>query len=279
MSKGFEQAGFTHEALIEIDKKCIETLKKNGFQTIYHESVETFDFSKFRGVDLVCGGVVCIPFSVAGLHGGEHDPRNMWPHAIRAVRETMPKAFFFENSSNMASKRHCEYLERIVGEFEEMGYSVCKNLVNAADYGVPMYRKRLLLIGVLSGSYKPPLPEFPHITVRQALLPLGPPNGHNSHTLHTAQTKPCRGHTGSILDKPSKSLVSGSHGVGGGNNALTLDDGSFRYYTPREASCLMTLPPNFQLPSKFSPAMKQLGNACPVEFVKRFALKLLPHLQ
>ena len=76
----------------------------------------------------------------------------------------------------------------------------------------------------------------------------------------------------------SGSSSSGSRGVGGGNNCLTLDDGSLRYYTPREAATLMGLPAAFILPARFSLAHKQIGNAAPVELIRRFAEQLSLHL-
>ena len=178
----------------------------------------------------------------------------------------------------MCSKTHIEYLTYIVKTLEDEGFTVWQFKIDCADYGVPMHRKRLILVGLRSGTFTPP-PTLPHITVRQAIAQLGPPNGLNGHTLHSRTPRHYPGHTGSTLDRPSKSLVSGCNGVGGGNCCLALDDGSLRYYTPREAATLMTLPSTFQLPATFTPAMKMIGNAAPVEMIRRFAEQLVPHLK
>ena len=96
-SFGVRQAGFDHAAMIEIDERCVETLKKNKFTNVIHADVKTFDFRPYKGVHVVCGGPPCTPFSVAGKHKGWRDPRNLWPHVIRAIREIQPQAFLFEN--------------------------------------------------------------------------------------------------------------------------------------------------------------------------------------
>lgn len=280
MSLALKEAGFDHLLMIEHDSRCVDTLKTNGFKNIHFGSVENVDFTQYKGVELVCGGVPCVAFSIAGKNRGEADERNLWPHAIRAVQQSECKAFLFENSAHMNSKRHRPYLDKIIIEFESLGFTVYKFIIDCADYGVPMHRKRVLLIGLLHPScpYIPP-DTSPHITVHQALCSLGPPNGLNSHTLRCATPRTYPGHSGSTLDAPSKSLVAGSgHGVGGGNNCLQQDDGSLRYYSPREAATLQTLPTTFNLHPTFSVAMRQLGNAFPKEAAKRFALQLLPHL-
>ncbi len=277
MSLGFQQAGFKHVALIEKEAKCVEILNKNAFSNVIHADVETFDFRPYKGVEVVCGGVPCQPFSIAGKHKGQNDARNLWPHVIRAVKEIEPRGFLFENSSAMCSKTHREYLESIIQEFRRLGFNVWQFRIDCADYGVPMHRKRLILVGLRDGTFTPPS-KTPHITVGQAISVLGPPNGINNHTLHTSTPRNYPGHTSSTLNRPSKSIVSGCHGPGGGNCCLTFDDGSLRYYTPREAATLMTLPSTFQLPTTFSPAMKMIGNAAPVEMIRRFAEQLEPHL-
>jgi DNA (cytosine-5)-methyltransferase 1 len=277
MGLGFERAGFQHVALVELDPRCIETMKANGFAHVHQASIETFDFSRFHGVDVVSGGCPCTPFSIAGKHGGSSDSRNLWPHMVRAVAETQPRAFLFENASAMSSK-HATYLAQIIQELSALGYNVTQYVIDAVNYGVPMHRKRTLLVGVRNGTYTPP-PTSPHTTVRAALAHLGPPTGTNGHAAHTFLPKVYNGHSGSVLDRPSKSLVSGSRGVGGGNNCITLDDGTIRYFTPREAATLMGIPQTFHLPSRFSLAHKQIGNAAPVELIRRFAEQLVGHLQ
>ena len=73
------------------------------------------------------------------------------------------------------------------------------------------------------------------------------------------------GHTGSPLDEPAKTLKAGVHGVPGGENMLIRRDGSIRYFTVRESARLQTFPDDFAFQGSWSEAMRQLGNAVPVE--------------
>jgi DNA (cytosine-5)-methyltransferase 1 len=72
------------------------------------------------------------------------------------------------------------------------------------------------------------------------------------------------GHTGSPLDFPAKTLKAGDHGVPGGENMLTLADGSVRYFTVRESARLQTFPDWFGFPCSWTESMRQIGNAVPV---------------
>lgn len=109
---------------------------------------------------------------------------------------------------------------------------------------------------------------LPWRTVRDALLGLPKPTKRGSELFHNhvlrtgARAYP--GHTGSLLDMPSKTLKAGVHGVPGGENMLIEDNGEPRYYSVREAARIQSFPDGYQLNGMWSEAMRQLGNAVPV---------------
>ena len=133
-------------------------------------------FGNFGEVDLLAGGPPCQPFSIAGKHRGQDDARDMWPEAIRAVREICPKAFLFENVRGLARAAFANYLSYIVerlrhpailpkpGEaWEEhlnrlilapaedgvgATYRVEVHKINAADYGAAQKRHRVVISGI-----------------------------------------------------------------------------------------------------------------------------------
>src|SRR5437764_1368847 len=96
------RAGFEHEAVIEWDHDACETLRMNARSGSGHADdweiteadVSKHNFRQYQGrVAFVSGGPPCQPFSMGGKHRGHEDNRNMFPHAVRAVREIQPKVF------------------------------------------------------------------------------------------------------------------------------------------------------------------------------------------
>jgi DNA (cytosine-5)-methyltransferase 1 len=181
-------AGFHHCGVLEWNPNACATLRRNkqaGLPQlkgakILEGDINDVDFTSFSGkVDLVSGGPPCQPFSIGGKHAGMDDRRNMFPHAIRAVREIQPKAFLFENVKGLLREsfsnyyqyilhqlrfpelirnpgeewhHHLSRLEKIATQGYESGlqYRVVYQLLNAADFGVPQHRHRVLIVGIRS---------------------------------------------------------------------------------------------------------------------------------
>ncbi|MBC7577373.1 MAG: DNA cytosine methyltransferase, partial [Tardiphaga sp.] len=72
------------------------------------------DWSAYGGVDLVSGGPPCQPFSIGGRHRGNEDRRDMWPEAVRSVREIKPRAFLFENVRGLLRPGFADYLRWVL---------------------------------------------------------------------------------------------------------------------------------------------------------------------
>jgi len=104
-------------------------------------------------------------------------------------------------------------------------------------------------------------------TTRDAIADLPLPEEMATFPNHRFQpgAKSYPGHTGSLLDRPAKTIKAGGHGVPGGENMVVQDDGSFRYFTIREAARLQTFPDDFYFPCSWTESMRQIGNAVPVE--------------
>jgi len=112
-------------------------------------------------------------------------------------------------------------------------------------------------------------------TVRDALHDLPEPTDfpHGKILNHRLQAgaRSYAGHTGSPMDEAAKTLKAGVHGVPGGENMLMRPDGTVRYFSVRESARLQTFPDDYELHGSWSEAMRQLGNAVPVEFARLIA--------
>lgn len=125
---------------------------------------------------------------------------------------------------------------------------------------------------------RPENDRLPWRTVRDALSGLPEPTELGSPCCFNHQLKKgarvYKGHTGSVLDLPSKALKAGVHGVPGGENMLITDEGLPRYYTVREAARIQTFPDGYKLDGSWSEAMRQLGNAVPALLAQKVAASI-----
>lgn len=363
LALGLQQAGFDHEALFEWDRDSCDNLRANivaGYPSVkewnvFQTDVRTVRYDGYAGsIQLVAGGPPCQPFSLGGKHQAYNDKRDMFPEAVRAVREVQPQVFIFENvrgllrksfssyfnyillqlqhpevtkAENMTWQEHLSMLEKhhTSGKEDGLAYNVVFRLLNAADYGVPQVRYRVLIVGFRSdfhASWAFPKPthsqeallyskwvkkdywerhnmKAPDIipfsavklkaiqrtveeglcaearwqTVRDVIGDLPNPAKPFVETeIHNHEYRPgakiYAGHSGSVLDEPSKTIKAGAHGVPGGENTVVLDDGSVRYYTVRESARIQTFPDEYLFSSSWTESMRQIGNAVPVKLAK-----------
>ncbi len=147
---GLEQAGFWHDAAVEIDQDACETLRKNrgGSWKIIESDVADVDGAEFRGADLLAGGVPCPPFSVAGRQLGAADERDLFPEALRLAEEMRPRAVLLENVRGLATARFDGYRAQVTGRLAELGYRTWWRLIQASQHGLPQLRPRFVLVAI-----------------------------------------------------------------------------------------------------------------------------------
>ena len=149
-----------------------------------------------NSLDLLAGGPPCQPFSLGGMHAGMNDSRNMFPAALDLVRRCKPKLVLFENVAGLLRKSFSPYFDYVEMQLRDPfcvpkddeswtehadrlrerllrdskpGYYVTRQLVNAADFGVPQIRKRVVLMAVRSDISDHPLPPIPSTHSEKAL--------------------------------------------------------------------------------------------------------------
>lgn len=180
------QAGFKPIQIVEWDKWCCDTIRENRARDIklvrdwpmpFEGDVRDFDFRPLEGrISLVSGGPPCQPFSLGGKHRGNSDDRDMWPQAVRAIRDVRPKAFIFENVKGLTRATFAGYFNYILLQLQypslqlrkgedwsdhsarlqrhhlsrpsdKEEYRVVFDVLNAADFGVPQRRQRIVFVG------------------------------------------------------------------------------------------------------------------------------------
>lgn len=146
---GLEKAGFEHEALVEIDKHCCETLKLNRPNwNVIPDDLRVFKKTadKYKGVELVAGGLPCPPFSVAGKQLGALDERNLFPDALEIIEAVQPKAVMIENVRGFLDAVFEDYRTHLKAQLKKLGYTADWRLLNASDFGVPQLRPRVVIV-------------------------------------------------------------------------------------------------------------------------------------
>src|SRR5215472_7287034 len=104
---GLEQAGFTHQGLVELNADACQTLRRNrGAQwTVIRADLAAVDGRTFAHADLLSAGVPCPPFSIAGRQLGGLDDRYLFPHTLRLIEQASPRAVLLENVPGLAAHR------------------------------------------------------------------------------------------------------------------------------------------------------------------------------
>ncbi len=122
LALGIARAGFTHRLLVEWNADAAATVAANAARGVAHVAdwpyvkgdVREVEWKAYRGVDVVAGGPPCQPFGIGGKALGPDDNRDMWPEAVRAIREIEPLAFAFENVFGMMRERFESYVAWVI---------------------------------------------------------------------------------------------------------------------------------------------------------------------
>lgn len=290
-SLGLEQAGFGHSLAVEIDPDACETLRLNRPRWSIHEGdVREVSGRDYKGVDLIAGGVPCPPFSIAGKQLGEDDERDLFPEAIRLVREARPTAVLLENVRGLSSAKFAPYRASIIAELKQLGYHSDWQVINSSEHGVPQLRPRFILLAVKQKYAKKlewPKPVGTPTTVGAALLPLMKKEGWkgaeawaaNADGIGPTLVGGSRKHGGPDLG-PTRAraawLALGVDGKGLANEAPNADTpvDAIPRLTVEMAARVQGFPEEWKISGRKTAAYRQIGNAFPPPVARAVGISL-----
>jgi DNA (cytosine-5)-methyltransferase 1 len=276
-----EKAGFEHEALVEIDRHCCETLRTNRrMWNVIEDDLKLFKdrATAFKGVDLVAGGLPCPPFSIAGKQLGALDERNLFPDALDIIDATKPKAVMIENVRGFLDAVFEDYRLHLRRQLKKLGYEADWRLLNASDFGVPQLRPRVVIVATQTKYWDhfqwPKVDRLNPKTVGETLFAMMASNGwqgakqwrERANDIAPTIVGGSKKHGGPDLGPTRAKRAWASLGV----NGHTLADeppgtdfvGMPRLTVPMVA-LLQGFPPDWKITGRKTAAYRQVGNAFP----------------
>lgn len=267
----------------DIFENAVETYRLNIGDHIDTRDICDVNSSEIPDCDVVVGGFPCQGFSVANWGRNLEDPRNhLYKQLVRIVDAKRPRYFVGENVKGLASFAKGEVLRKIVSEFEALGYRVHHKVVNAADYGVPQSRMRMLIVGERVDLPQtlafPPQPTHADpelaeakglkswLSVGKALEMYPEPDMPNKLHNHECSRYKLRfnghlGHRYIKADRPSPTVT--ARGDEKGGVVVLHHPNNHRRMTARELAAVQSFPDDFVFVGTKTSAYRQIANAVP----------------
>lgn len=299
MDLGFRLAGFEPVWAIDSSVTAWQTYQRNiGLRPKCKKIERVRHFPRATGATGLVACAPCQGFSMIGMRN-EDDPRNLLYRSVaRCIRQLRPRFFVFENVRGLSLLYGRKFLHRILRAYKRLGYDVSWKLVDAADYGVPQHRKRLIIIGFrkdLKVDYKFPDPthgpgKIPYVTLRDVLNDLPAPRSDEYYhqddwpffymsrnrratwgrPSYTIQTEPR--HIALHPSCPPMRHVEKDKWV------FTKGAGSYRRLSVRECARIQTFPDWFEFAGALDAQYRQVGNAVPPLLAEVIANSVAEHL-
>jgi len=306
----FHRAGYELSLVNEFNRDAAATFERNfGVPVNTSPIEELIESVRIPKVDLVTGGFPCQDFSQIWKRPGLKGTRgNLYTYFLEVVSKAKPKAFVAENVLGILTANSGRAINQIISDFSMIkpGYVVIPKIYNFADYGVPQYRQRVLLVGVrvdTGFNFVHPVGDFgknrtkPHRTASLALKNLDDsfPNQERMNIQpRTVEILRRIGPGGNFTDidendpyyvkgmishvyrrldpqKPSMTLI-----AGGGGGTWGYHYPEPRALTNRERARIQSFPDDFVFEGSFGEVRRQIGNAVPpvgvIEVVNRLSV-------
>lgn len=276
---GFIMAGHTIVWANDLFEDAVSTYEKNIGRHIVQKDIKDVSVSDIPEADIIIGGFPCQGFSVANTKRNEKDERNsLYKELIRVIEAKKPKFFLAENVKGLTNLSGGKVFKMILSDFSGLGYSVSYKILNAADYGVPQTRVRVIIVGVRNDiSFEYPFPEpvcdkdgknglRRWVSVQDALVGVPDPDKPNNLCNHTYSKYKLNfngyiGHRPLDPDKPAPTVT--ARGDSRGGVVILPHPNGQRRMTCRELARIQSFPLDFEFCGSNSSIYRQIGNAVP----------------
>lgn len=268
----------------DIDRKALNTYEENfGVGHTVCQDIREIPTSDIPEHDLLIGGFPCQSFSTVNPTKDPFDERaNLYKEMVRILKEKQPKFFIAENVKGFMTLKKGAIFKRVCEEFNNCGYNLSAQLLNAADYGVPQKRQRVFIIGVrkdLNKNYLFPEPTHsedgrgdtikwePLNKVIDSLVPDDPKYYFSEKAVQGMKNAKNNMKRGLWQDLNGPCLTITSHlakvSLNSRDPVLLVDPEKelYRRFTPREAGRIQSFPDSFKFVGSQADAYRQIGNA------------------
>lgn len=264
-------------------KDAADTYRTNIGDHIVLGDIQNILAPSIPDCDAVVGGFPCQGFSVANTKRHVADTRNqLYLHFLRVVKEKQPRYFLAENVKGLLSIGGGQVLRMILDDFASAGYSVAYNVLNAADFGVPQRRLRVLFIGTRLGEPAVEFPapthadprlatnlgKLPWVSAGESLANLPDPDasGQDAVPNHTYSKYKLRfngyiGHRRIDPDLPAPTVT--ARGDDRGGVVVLHHPNNLRRMSARELATIQSFPLDYYFCGCRSSVYRQIANAVP----------------
>lgn len=296
LDRGFHDGGFQTIWANDFNKDAAATMKK----WCTDAEVVCGDVCKIAEKDVprasvMLGGFPCQSFSSMGARRGTNDPRGvLYREYIRILKTVQPYMFIGENVQGLVTMDNGDVLQNIIKDFADAGYTLYYDLYNAADYGVPQDRKRIIIQGWRNDldGVRIPLPKMqPRVTMRDALWGKRDPEhdevhwGPYSPRFMSVNRK-------RSWDDVSYTILAGARScplhpsspdeiqIGEKQWAFAPEsEGITRRFAWWEAALIQTFPEDMEFVGSLESRYRQVGNAVPCKLGEVFAFEIKKELE
>lgn len=282
---GFKNKGFKTIWANDIDKDACNTHASWSKCDVVQGDITKISLSEIPSSAIITGGFPCQGFSLAGPRKIDDQRNVLYKFFVKAVEEKQPLAFVAENVKGILTLGEGSILEAILEDFSSKGYRVYPTLVNAADYGVPQDRFRVIMIGFRKdlgiNSYKFPEPFDKRISMREALSGISKPHPKDicsapfSSRYMSRNRKRNWDEVSYTIPAMSKQVTlhpSSPDMIKMGEDLWAFGNkGKTRRFSWQEAAAIQTFPRDLEFIGNLTSKYKQIGNAVPVKLAEVIA--------